>query len=111
MINPILLVAIPLLAAFLSIMVKKLSKVFLFGVSLFTIIGSFFIENGSYVIGGWEPPFGINLVVDDYSFLILILQINPFLSWDKNYDRPQSFQDYLPEILLFLNQSLSEYWH
>src|SRR6056297_1456986 len=88
MINPILLVAIPLLAAFLAIMVKKLSGVFLFGVSLFTLIGSFFIENGSYVIGGWKPPFGINLVVDDYSFLILaIVNILFFLTllngmWD-----------------------------
>src|SRR6056297_617149 len=88
MINPILLVVIPLLAAFLSIMVKKLSGVFLFGVSLFTAIGSFFIENGSYVIGGWKPPFGINLVVDDYSFLILaIVNILFFLTllnglWD-----------------------------
>jgi len=73
MINPILLVAIPLLAAFLSIMMKKLSGVFLFGVSIFTLIGSFFVENGSYIIGGWKPPFGINLVIDDYSFLVLAI--------------------------------------
>ena len=92
MINPVLLIALPLLAAFLSVFLKKLSWVFLFGVGLFNAIGAFFIQRGSFIIGGWQPPFGINLVVDDYSFLIvavinvlfLLTLINGVLEIGKN---------------------------
>jgi multicomponent Na+:H+ antiporter subunit D len=73
MINPVLLIAIPLLAAFISVFIQKLSWVLLFGVSIFTAISGFFLQKGTFMIGGWKPPFGINLMIDDYSFIIIIV--------------------------------------
>lgn len=74
--SPVLLIAIPLLMAFLSTMLKRLDKVFL---SLGVIVNLsllYFIEKGSYYIGGFKPPFGINLLLDEYSYFgVLILNI------------------------------------
>ena len=72
MINPVLLIVIPLTAAFISVLLKRISLIFLFAVSIFTVVSSFFLQQGVFMIGGWKPPFGINLVIDDYSFIIII---------------------------------------
>lgn len=73
MINPILLIVIPLLFAFLATIFKRSSKFLLLLASFLNIIFLFFIQNGSYEIGGWQPPFGINLLVDNYSFFGIVL--------------------------------------
>ena len=73
MINPILLIVIPLLFAFLATIFKKSSKFLLLMASFLNIMFLLFVQNGSYEIGGWQPPFGINLLVDNYSFFGIIL--------------------------------------
>ncbi|APT75566.1 NADH-ubiquinone oxidoreductase [Marinitoga sp. 1137] len=67
MINPILLIAIPLLFAFLSVMFKTLDKTLLIIAVLFNAFASFALQQGTIIVGGWKPPFGINLVVDQYA--------------------------------------------
>ena len=73
MINPVLLIAIPLLFAFLSVMFKKADKGLLTIAVLFNVLGAFLLKETEVIIGGWKPPFGINLVIDQYSIYALIL--------------------------------------
>lgn len=74
--NPIWLIAIPLGLAFLGIFAGKFSKALLWFAALSNLIFSFLIFNGngveSYIIGGWIPPYGINLVVNDMTRLFLL---------------------------------------
>lgn len=65
---PILLIAVPLILAFISIAAKPFAKYFLLLGMAFNTVAAFFIEAGVYEIGGFRPPFGISLVVDHYSF-------------------------------------------
>lgn len=66
--NPILLIAIPLALAFLSILSKPMSKYMLVGASLLNVLFAVMLRQGVYMIGGFKAPYGITLVVDDYSF-------------------------------------------
>lgn len=74
--SPVLLVALPLLLAFISVMWKKGAKILL---SLSIVINLYLlsvIKYGVYNIGNWKPPFGIALVLDGYSFMgVLIVNI------------------------------------
>lgn len=91
----ILLIAIPLLAAFLSILSKKFAPYLLLLVSLINIILLFyFVPNGIVVIGGFEMPFGINLFVDSFSriglgllnvlfIVIVVLNIQEFKKYSS----------------------------
>ncbi len=67
-----LLIALPLLLAFLSIIWKR-SATFLFILASFVntvLLFSMWFPGGVEVhaMGNWKPPFGINLVLDDASF-------------------------------------------
>ncbi len=64
--SPILLVAVPLLAAFLSILSKKLAPYLLMAVGIFNLVILFFIPFGFEIIGGFNQPLGINLLFDTY---------------------------------------------
>lgn len=66
--SAVLLIVIPLLVAFLSILMKKVAPYLLLLVSFFNVIALYFVEMGTVQIGGFIPPFGINLVVDLYSY-------------------------------------------
>ena len=70
--NPVLLIAVPLIAAFLSILNKKWAPYILLVVSLFSIFSLYFYDlDSNIVIGGFEAPYGINLVLDHYSLIAL----------------------------------------
>ncbi len=71
--SAILLIVIPLLAAFIAIIVKKLAPYLLILVGLFNVVLLFFLNDGFYIIGGFDQPLGINLLVDMYARLGLIL--------------------------------------
>lgn len=71
--SAILLVAVPLLAAFLSILFKKVAPYILIVVGLFNTILLFFLPAGFVIIGGFNQPLGINLLLDTYSRIALIL--------------------------------------
>ncbi len=76
-----LLIAIPLLLAFISIIWRSLSKPLFFLASFTNIvilITSWF-PNGVeiHAMGNWKPPFGINLVFDNASFYAALV-VNAF---------------------------------
>ena len=73
MTNPVLLIVIPLLSAFLCLIHKKVKPYLLGFAVLFNLALLAFLEKGSYTIGGYEPPFGINLSLDSYSFIGVVL--------------------------------------
>jgi NADH-quinone oxidoreductase subunit N len=67
--SPILLIAIPLILAFLSILSHKVAPYLVLAGTLFNSIALWFITPGVHSIGGFELPFGINLYVDTYTML------------------------------------------
>lgn len=71
--QPILLIAIPLLLAFISVLVKRASVYFLLVGVLFNAVYMWTIETGSYIIGDFKPPYGINLNVDHYALSAVIV--------------------------------------
>lgn len=76
----VLLIAVPLLAAFLSVLIKKLGRIFLsiaagLNAASAIILAMDYVSPVIYTVGGFKPPFGISLVLDEYS-LIGILAVN-----------------------------------
>jgi multicomponent Na+:H+ antiporter subunit D len=65
--SAILLIAVPLLAAFISILHKKVAPYLLLLVSFSMVVIALFLPIQTVVIGGFEAPYGINLVYDTYS--------------------------------------------
>ncbi|MBT3233378.1 MAG: monovalent cation/H+ antiporter subunit D family protein [Calditrichaeota bacterium] len=81
---PILLVTIPLLAAFFAALGGMLHRKISFPIALIAIILSFHqsiivllkvVNDGviNYRIGGWMPPFGIEYVVDHLNAMVLVV--------------------------------------
>lgn len=70
--NPVLLIAIPLLLAFISIVTKKLAMPFLLLVTAFNVVSVFFMDKGMYSIGGFNE-LGINLLLDQLALVGLVL--------------------------------------
>ena len=76
--NPVLLIAVPLLAAFVSVILKKIDKVILMLAALFNTALSIYIAvqyvaPTVYTIGGFKPPFGISLYLDNYAMVGIVL--------------------------------------
>lgn len=69
--SAVLLIAVPLLTAFISILVKKVSPYLLILVSLFAFIYPYFMDMNDVIIGGFESPIGINLIVNTYTLTAL----------------------------------------
>jgi len=87
--SPALLISIPLLGAFLLFVMPEkrgLITAVLTPVALFTLTLSILTiirlgEPSSFNMGGWPPPFGINLVMDSLSsFFVLTIQLGFFLA-------------------------------
>lgn len=74
--NPVWLIAVPLAIAFLGVFSGKFSRFYLWIASMFNMIFSLLIfwDSGvkNYVIGGWEAPYGINLILTDHTRLFLL---------------------------------------
>lgn len=66
-----LLIAVPLLAAFISILVKKISPYLLLVVSLFTIVAVTVLPLEDVIIGGFTAPIGISLIVNEFTIMAL----------------------------------------
>ncbi len=69
--NAVLLIAIPLLAAFLSIFSKKLAPYLLIIVSFSQVILLAFVPKEVILIGGYASPYGITLILDTFSLYAL----------------------------------------
>lgn len=69
----VLLIVLPLLLGFLSMILTGQKKNLLYlGVTL-NVALLFIIEKGEYFIGGFDAPYGINLVLDHYSYIGVVL--------------------------------------
>jgi len=71
--SAILLIVVPLITAFISILFKKISPYLLLIVSFLSVISLGYLEAGTITIGGFEAPYGINLVLDLYSLYALYI--------------------------------------
>ncbi|MFH0993776.1 MAG: proton-conducting transporter membrane subunit [bacterium] len=71
--SAVLLIAVPLLAAFLSILAKKIAPYLLLATVLFDIVILFFLPAGFVIIGGFIQPLGINLLFDAFAKIALFL--------------------------------------
>lgn len=87
--SAVLFIAIPLLVAFFSILVKKISPYLLLLVSFGLIVLIGYVDYGTVIVGGFTAPYGISLVVDKFSvtalyvvnvlfFLVAVLNICKF---------------------------------
>lgn len=87
--SAILLIAIPLLAAFISILFKKYAHYMLVLVSFASVFALGYMDLETITVGGFSAPFGIVLILDNYSlialyvvntlfFLVAILSCNEF---------------------------------
>ena len=79
--NPILLIAVPLLAALLAVFLKKIDRVLLISAAVLNVAAAVviaiqYVKPQIIIIGGFKPPFGISLVLDGYALSgILLLNI------------------------------------
>jgi len=71
--SAILLIVVPLITAFVSILFKKISPYLLLIVSFLSVVSLGYLEAGTVIIGGFDAPFGINLVVDLYALYALYI--------------------------------------
>lgn len=76
--SAVLMIAVPLLAAFLSILAKKIAPYLLLAVGLFNVVFLFFLTDGFVFIGGFDTAInsdllGIALLLDTYSRIALWL--------------------------------------
>ncbi|PAT02317.1 hypothetical protein CI105_02955 [Candidatus Izimaplasma bacterium ZiA1] len=102
--SAVLLIAVPLLAAFISILNKKLAPVLLLLVSLFNIVSIFFYSLGTITIGGFEAPYGISLVLDNYSLIgLIVINIAFFLVLLISYEKVKKVATVLLVALAGLN--------
>lgn len=71
--SPVLLIVIPLLFAFISIIKPTISMYLLMITTLFNVVSVWFVQTGITLIGGFEVPFGITLYVDEYTLIIVFV--------------------------------------
>lgn len=69
--SAILLIAVPLLTAFVSILFKKYAHYMLIAVSFLSVFALGYMDLGSITIGGFSAPYGIVLILDSYSLIAL----------------------------------------
>ncbi|MAS08478.1 monovalent cation/H+ antiporter subunit D family protein [Salinisphaera sp.] len=79
---PVLVVVVPLLAAPLCVLAHRAFAAWLlyvlaswsaFGMAFLLFVQAKIAGQVSYAVGDWAPPFGIELVIDTYSALVLLL--------------------------------------
>ena len=62
--SAILLIAVPLLAAFISILFKKYAHYILVFVSFASVFALGYMDLGTITVGGFNAPFGIVLILN-----------------------------------------------
>ena len=71
--SAILLIVVPLLAAFISILFKKAAPYILLVVAFASVVSLNYVPLEVITIGGFSAPYGINLVLDNYSLIGLYI--------------------------------------
>jgi multicomponent Na+:H+ antiporter subunit D len=79
--SAVLLIIIPLLAAFISILSKKVAPYLLGIVAVVNVvlIVSGLLPQGAIIIGGFDAPYGIELIYDEFAFFGLVVVNTLFL--------------------------------
>lgn len=71
--SPVWLIVLPLLMAFVSVVIKK-QQYLLLNLSIILNLAVLYLSpQGMVIIGGFRPPFGISLNFDRYAFISLLL--------------------------------------
>lgn len=105
--SAVLLIAVPLLAAFISILFKKHAHYILILVSFAAVISLAYIDLQEVVLGGYDAPFGINLVLDQYSLTgLYIVNVLFFIVVAINMYKFQKLSSILLVALAGLNGML-----
>ncbi|MBN2793805.1 MAG: NADH-ubiquinone oxidoreductase [Clostridia bacterium] len=100
----VILIALPLLLAFLSMFIKKGKENLLYLGMLINVMLLFVLEQGTYLIGGFERPFGITLVIDQYSYIaVLLVNLLFFFSIISNYKQIGKHSTVLLTLLAGVN--------
>lgn len=100
----ILLIALPLLLAFLSMFIKKGKENLLYLGMLVNVMILFVLEKGTYLVGGFDKPYGITLVVDQYSYIgVLLVNLLFFFAIISNYKQIQKHSTVLLTLLAGVN--------
>jgi len=94
------LIALPLLAAFVSVVAQTYQYGLLVVTLLMNLLVLFAAPQGLTIIGGYEPPFGISLLFDQYALIALLL-IQVLLLLIIVLARPLA-KNYTPVILVML---------
>ncbi len=71
--SAILLIVVPLLTAFISILFKKAAPYMLLIVSFASVVALGYMPLEVITIGGFNAPYGINLILDSYSLIGLYI--------------------------------------
>jgi len=112
-----LYIALPLAAGFLIPLLAKISKklsgpvaLIATGLMLYLLKPLSGLGSVRYVMGGWAPPIGINLVLDGLSFLLLFivtcisfLVVIYSLSYMRKYTSPHNFYSLLMLMIAGMN--------
>lgn len=105
--NPVLLIVLPLLLAFFTLIFKKNKREILYLSSIVNVVLLFFIKKGLYVIGGFKIPYGINLNLDNYSYIaVVVINILFMLIILMSYDAVKEYASVLLVSLAGLNGML-----
>lgn len=100
----VLLIVLPLLFAFISILFKKGSENFLYLGVLSNVVLLFLIRQGEYALGGFMKPYGITLVLDQYSYIgVLLINVLFVFSVITHIEKIKGFSTVLLTLLAGLN--------
>ena len=106
---PALIIVIPLLSALIVFVIGWFNKSYCYKLVIATLIGCFLLSigimkdvmaNGTihYWMGGWEPPWGIELVVDYFNGFMLVMLT--FIALLTGIYAKKSVQQELPEKIV-----------
>ena len=100
----ILLIVLPLLFAFISILFKKGKENFLYLGIVTNVVLLFLISQGEYAIGGFLKPYGITLVLDQYSYIgVILINLLFVFSVVTHVEKIKGFSTVLLTLLAGLN--------
>lgn len=103
----VLLIVIPLLLAFVSMFVKKGKENLLYIGMMLNALLLLVIDKEIYVVGGFSKVYGITLVLDQYSYIAVILVNLLFLfSIIANYKQVKGYSTVLLTLLAGVNGML-----
>lgn len=107
MTSPVLLIVIPLLMAFITLLIKSYKSEVLLLTAFANVVILATLTKGITAIGGFDAPFGISLVLDHYALVGLILiNVLFFFTVISHKSQIDPYQTVLLTLLAGLNGML-----